>query len=151
MALLGAVVLSACSERSDLAEDEVLLELPGRTVDLEIIDCGLDGNVFVLGAESADAFVQLLLRLDRNGERASVRLEDSAVSVETRDLGVLGAGDAALLGVAPGRPGEMTRARIRGDRIEVTADLEPLGTDGGEPAAVEVAARCSPVAELAAS
>lgn len=133
-----------CTQRQDLAGDTVRVTWSDRTIDLEVIACGLDGDVFVLGATSADSFVQMLLTTDDD----AVDLERSAVSVEVDPGGVLGAGSATLLGVGPVVPGEITRARIRGDRIDVVADARVLDGSGSEMVEIEVSARCPAVEDF---
>ena len=148
------IVTPACTERQDLEADTVRVHWSDRRADLEVISCGLDDDVFVLAAESASGFVQLLLAIDETGTETGkeadgeVDVTRSAVTAEV-DVGVLGAGDAELLGVDDGVPGQITRARIRGDRIDVNADARVLGSADTSTVTLEIDARCSAVEELA--
>ncbi|WP_436794371.1 hypothetical protein [Actinospongicola halichondriae] len=136
------LVVTGCRERDDLAGDTVRVTYPDKKVELDVVSCGLDGDVFVLAAASADAVVQLLLVSDGDEvDRAA-----SAFTVEVAGDGVLGAGSAALLQVAVSVPGELDAASIRGDRVDVTASARRLdGTPADEVIGVEVAARCPAV------
>lgn len=136
------VVTGACRERNDLDGDTVRVRLPDRTTELDVISCGLDGDVFVLGASSADAFVQLLLVVDGD----EIDRDRSAITVEVARDGVLGAGSPDALGVRPGVTGEITSATIRGDRVDVEADARLVDDASGEDTVpLEVAGRCPAV------
>lgn len=148
-----AVLVAGCSSTSEeFPDDTARVEVLDRIHELEVISCGRDEerDVFALGASSADSFLQLLLTIE--GEE--VDTEASAVSFESRDTGVLGAGDDALLQTEPGAPGVIDVASIRGDRIDVEADLEPLNpADDGVSipgdARLDLVARCAAVGEVA--
>lgn len=157
--IVASVAGTGCREREDLAGDTVRVTLPDRTVELEVISCGLDDDVFVLGASAADAFVQVLLTTtgdagDEDGEGAvDVDVSSSAFSVDIAGEGVLGAGSAALLQVRPGTSGPITRASIRGDRIELEADTRRIdgGSDGDGTSVVTpvvIEARCPAVEDF---
>lgn len=142
-------LLGGCRERDDLAGDTVRVTLPERTTQLEVISCGLDDDVFVLGASSADVFVQILLTIVGEEDDVEVDTESSAVSVDIAREAVLGAGSSSLLQVQPGVPGEISSASIRGDRVELTAEARSIGdarSAGSTPVTVE--ARCPAVADF---
>ncbi len=145
LVILAALVVavSGCRNRPDLEADTVRVSWSDRRIELVVISCGLDDDVFVLGAESSGAFVQMLLVTD--GE--AVDPTRSAVTVEV-DVGTLGAGSADLLGVDPGSPGAITNASIRGDRIDVDADARILGQAGSPVVSIEVDARCPAVEDF---
>lgn len=114
-----------------------------------MIDCGLDDEAFVLAAESGSGFVQLLLVVEEPGaDERAIDIDRSAVTAEV-DVGILGAGDAGLLGVDAGEPGRITRATIRGDRVEVEADARVLGSADRSVVTLSIAARCPAAEELA--
>lgn len=142
--LLISVVLisggSSCTNRPDLAADTVRVSWSEQRIELSVISCGLDEDVFVLGAESGAGLVQMLLVTDDD----EVDPVHSALTVEV-DVGTLAAGSAELLGVALGTPGQITKATIRGDRIDVDAEARLLGQPGSPPVAIEVDARCPAV------
>lgn len=146
-----AFVCSAClSTDEDFPADTARVEVDGRRYDLDVIGCGRDEDldVFVLGASSADSFLQLLLVIDGD----EVDLEASAITFESRDTGVLAAGDATLLGSPTGAADQLELATIRGDRIDVETATTPLdpATIGAAPAIdLDVVARCPAVEEVA--
>ncbi len=140
---LGVLAVGAgCRERADLAGNTVRVTYSDKKVELDVVSCGLDEDVFVLVASSADAVVQLLLvTVDDEVEPTA-----SALTVEVAGDGILGAGSAALLQVAATAPGEIDAASIRGDRVDVTATARVLdGTPADGTIRVEVAARCPAV------
>lgn len=142
----GAV---ACTERQDLEGDTVRVQWSDRRAELDVISCGLDDDAFVLAAESASGFVQLLLVVEeRADDEREIDVARSALTVDV-DVGVLAAGDADLLGVAVGEPGQITKATIRGDRVDVDADARVLGGGGSQTVALEIDARCPAVEDLA--
>jgi hypothetical protein len=151
--VLLAILLVGCTARvEELPDDTARVDAYDRRYELEVISCGLDDeeDVFVLGARSEDSFLQLLLAVE-DGE---VMTELSAITFETEDTGVVGAGHAALLGARSGEPGSLESASIDGDRIDVVADARPIGegnggTGAGEPAEVVVLARCAAAEEVA--
>ncbi|MDE0801741.1 MAG: hypothetical protein OSA99_00315 [Acidimicrobiales bacterium] len=141
--------VGACTERQDLKADTARVQWSDRRAELDVISCGLDDAAFVLAAESASGFVQLLLVVDEpDAEEREIDTDRSAVTAEV-DAGVLGAGDADLLGVPADEPGQITRAAIRGDRIDVEADARVLGGSDGQTVPLEIAARCPAVEDLA--
>lgn len=148
-----AVLVAGCfSTSEEFPDDTARVEVLDRIYELEVISCGQDEErgVFALGASSADSFLQLLLTIDGD----EVDTEASAVSFESGETGVLGAGDDALLQTEPGAPGVIDVASIRGDRVDVEADLEPLGPGRGEhtgvdDARLDLVARCAAVGEVA--
>ena len=143
----GAV--GGCRERNDLAGDTVRVTLPERTAELEVISCGLDDDVFVLGASSSDVFVQILLTVVGEGDDVEVDIASSALSVDIAREDVLAAGSSSLLQVQPGVPGEISSASIRGDRVDLTADARSIGEDrAGGSTALTVEARCPAVADF---
>lgn len=144
-ATLALFATTGCRDRADLPADTVRVTWSDRRVDLEVISCGLDDTVFVLAAESSTALVQILLMVEDEGE--GVDIAQSAVTAEI-EVGVLGAGSAELLEVASGAPGEITDARIRGDRIDVDAEARILDQPGSEVVEIEIDARCPAVEEF---
>jgi hypothetical protein len=143
---LALLVGVGCRDRQDLEGDTVRVSYPDRRIELEVVSCGLDDGVFVLGASSADAFVQLLLVVAGDEvDRAA-----SGLTVESAQDGVDAAGSARLLQLEPGVPGEITEATIRGDRVDVEADVRPTDAGpSGSTTPIEVAARCPEVEEMA--
>ena len=149
IALVAGGVGGACTERQDLAADTVRVEWSDRRAELDVISCGLDDEAFVLAAESGSGFVQLLLVVEEPGaDERQIDIDRSAVTAEV-DVGILGAGDADLLGVEAGEPGRITKATIRGDRIDVEADARVLGSADGSVVSLAIAARCPAAEELA--
>ncbi len=118
-------------------------------MELEVISCGLDGDVFVLGASSSDALVQILLRTTGDDSEVEVDRSASALSVEIARETVLGAGSATLLQVGAGVPGSISSAEIRGDRIDIEADAREIeGERGASTTPVSIEARCPAVDEF---
>lgn len=147
--IVSSGVVGGCREREDLAADTVRVTLPERTAELEVISCGLDGDVFVLGASSSDVLVQILLRTTGDDGEVEVDRSASALSVEIARGAVLGAGSATLLQVGAGVPGAIASAEIRGDRVEIEADAREIaGERGTSTTPVSVEARCPAVAEF---
>lgn len=149
--VLACAVLTAClSTDEDFPADTARVEVGDRRYELDVISCGRDEDldVFVLGASSADSFLQLLLVIDGN----EVDLDASAVTFESRDTGVLAAGDSALLGSQTRGSDRLERATIRGDRIDVETVTTPLEPSAGglDRAEVDLVARCPEVEEVAA-
>ena len=152
VALVSLGAGGACTERQDLEEDTVRVRWSDQRAELDVVSCGLDDDAFVLVADSASGFVQLLLVVEGTDDEDADRpidIERSAVTVEV-DTGVLGAGDASLLGVSAGVPGEITKATIRGDRVDVEADARDLDGAATSTVSIEIAARCSAAEEIAA-
>ena len=103
----------------------------------------------MLAAESGSGFVQVLLVVEEPGEdEREIDIDRSAVTAEV-DVGILGAGDADLLAVDAGEPGQITKATIRGDRIDVEADARVLGSADSSVVPLAIAARCPAAEELA--
>lgn len=147
--IVASALLGGCRERDDLAGDTVRVTLPERTAELEVISCGLDDDVFVLGAASADVFVQLLLTTVGEEDDVEIDTGSSAVSVEVARQDVIGAGAPSLLQVPAGVPGEISSASIRGDRVEVTADARSIGDERSTGSTrVTIEARCPAVADF---
>ena len=147
--IVASGLVAGCRERGDLAGDTVRVTLPERTAELDVISCGLDDDVFVLGASSSDVFVQLLLTVVGEDDDVEVDTGSSAVSVDIAREDVLGAGSSSLLQVQPGVPGEISSASINGDRVEITAEARSIGDSrsaGSTPVTVE--ARCPAVADF---
>ena len=145
IAATAVVASAACSAGDGLEPLQARVRTPDQRVTLEIDGCGRDDDVIVVGASSSSVLVQLLLVLDGG----QVDLDASGITVTLGDRGTLGAGDAEVIQAE--RPaGEITSASVRGDRIDVVADAEPVGPgDGLEAGEVRVAARCTADEELA--
>lgn len=148
--VLGCVLPAAClSTDEDFPPDTARVEVGDRRHELDVISCGRDEDldVFVLGASSADSFLQLLLVIDGD----QVDLDASAVTFESRDTGVLAAGDSTLLGSQTRGSDALDRATIRGDRIDVEAvTTPPEWSHGGlDRVEIDLVARCSAVEEVA--
>lgn len=145
-----ALLAGGCATGDGLGEREVRLQVPGQRIDdLEIDGCARDGDVVVLGASRADVLLQVLLQLDEDDE---VDLEASGVTATVGARGTLGAGDAELIGSETGAAGTIEEATVRGDRIDVVAEVVPTSRVASlEPGRLELAARCSPEDDLALS
>ncbi|HSP04424.1 MAG TPA: hypothetical protein VLR27_13025 [Acidimicrobiales bacterium] len=145
-AATAALLVAACSTGDGLEPLQARVRTPDQRATIDVDGCGRDGDVIVLGASSSSVLVQLLLVLDGD----EVDLDASGLTVTLGDRGTLGAGDAEVIQAE--RPaGAITSANVRGDRIEVVADAEPVtpgaDLDAGE---VRVVARCTADEELAA-
>jgi len=148
LALAGALLAGACSTGDGLEAREVRLDLPGQRVRPEIDGCARDGDLVVLGASTSSVLLQVLLRLDADDE---VVLASSGITVTLGRQGTLGAGDPALIDSETGGAGEILEATVRGDRIDVVADVRRTSRDGdAEPGRLELSARCTPEDDLAA-
>ncbi len=150
LVLAGAGLAACLSTDEDFPADTARVEVGDRRYELDVISCGRDEDleVFVLGASSAEAFLQLLLVIDGD----QVDLDASAMTFESRDTGVLGAGDSTLLGSEAGGSEQLERATIRGDRIDVETVTTPLDPSAGglDRAEIDLIARCPAVEEVAA-
>lgn len=153
--LLGVVLTSilamtagACSTGDGLGERDVRLTLPGQEVGLTMDGCARDGDVVVIGASSSTVLLQVLLRLD---DEDDVVLDRSGITAEVGARGTLGAGDPDLIRSETGRAGTIESASVRGDRIEVVAEVVRTSragdVDGGR---LELVARCAADDEVAA-
>lgn len=154
MIAIGALVASliGCTRPGDLEENSAEVSFDDRNAELKVTSCGLDGEVFVLVASASDLFLQLLVVVRGDDDEREVDIERSGVSLEVAREGVLGAGDADLLQTSSTAVGTIESARIRGDRIDLVAEVRvlpsPVG-DGLDDTRLEVAARCSEADELA--
>lgn len=150
------LVAAACSFGGCLSTDEefpadtVRVEIGDRRYELEVISCGRDEelDVFALGASSSDSFVQLLLTIDGDEvDRAA-----SAITFESRDTGVVAAGDGGLIGSPVGSVDRIERASIRGDRIDVETPvlpLDPAAAGAADRLQLDLVARCPAIEEVA--
>lgn len=131
----------ACTTGDGLPEDAVEIEGPDFERSLTLRGCGYDEDgVFVLGADDTDTLLQVLLVLDGD----EVDLDASGITVERGRTGVLGAGSPSLIGAETGSAGEIERAVIRGDRIEIDADAVEITADGSStPGQLVLRARCT--------
>jgi len=148
LALAVALLAGACATGDGLEAREVRLDLPDQRVRPEIDGCAWDGELVVLGASTSSVLLQVLLRLDADDD---VVLASSGITVTVGRQGTLGAGDAALIDSETGGAGEILEATVRGDRIDVVADVRRTSRSGDvEPGRLELAARCTPEDDLAA-
>lgn len=148
LALAVALLAGACATGDGLEAREVRLDLPDQRVRPEIDGCARDGELVVLGASTSSVLLQVLLRLDADDD---VVLASSGITVTVGRQGTLGAGDAALIDSETGGAGEILEATVRGDRIDVVADVRRTSRSGDvEPGRLELAARCTPEDDLAA-
>lgn len=146
MLVAVALVSASCGTADDLAPDTVSLRLPDQRATLDVDGCGRDDDVVVLGASSSTVLVQILLRID--GDR--VDEDASAVTVTLGARGTLGAGDASLIDAPAASGGRIRSASVRGDRIEIVADVEPLEPEATVRAGrLELSARCTAEGGLA--
>jgi hypothetical protein len=147
LAIVAVVAAGACGSGDGLEAREVRVRVPEQRLALEVDGCGRDGDLVVLGASSASALLQVLLRMDGD----EVDLARSGITVEIGGRGVLGAGDPDLIASAAGAAGTIRSASVRGDRIEVSADAIRVSAGASvEEGRVEVAARCTAPEDLAA-
>ena len=155
--LLGgalAVALVGCGS-DELADRTGRIELIGRTAELEIDSCGIDtdgpvvaddgvdasqraaGTVFAVGRSQSGDVVQVVLELAEDSEEGAV-LAATGVSFDF-DGSSFGAFGPAAWRAREGKgvaPGEITSARVRGSRIQVSGEVQRLQGEGDEVSSV---------------
>lgn len=150
-AAFGAAALAGCG-RGDFADRTAVVELGEARQTYEVASCGLDGQTLFLVARAPDgALLQAVVGLEP--DLATGVPASSGASVDTdpqRDdtrLAAFGAEAWERRGQPGDPPGEVTSARLRGSRIQLTAQAVPVDAvdraqPGAEPVALRVDARC---------
>lgn len=153
---LGALVLvvgpTGCAQGEEFADRTAVVALGGDGRTYEVADCGLDGQTLFLVARADDgAVVQAVVGLEPDDETgipasSGVTVDLDPSRTDTR-FAAFGAEAWERRGTGGQVPGEITSARLRGSRIQLSGQAVPVDAqdrpiDRAEPVEVSVDARC---------
>lgn len=144
--------LAGCARGEEFPDRSAVVELDGDRRTYDVADCGLDGQTIFLVARADDgAVVQAVLGLeddDETGIPAStgVTVDLDPSRTDTR-FAAFGTEAWERRGTGGPVPGEITSARLRGSRIQLSGRAVPVDAqdrpiDRAEPVEVSVDARC---------
>lgn len=144
---MGAVSLVGCS-RNEFEDRTARLTVGDTTSTVQLDSCGLDGTtVFIVGRAPGDVVLQAVVGVEDDGRTGVVTstgltVEGGGWLQEAPNSGVLadsvgasGAESWERRGQTGRPPGSITSADVRGARIQVAGELEPLDVTTGRPIA----------------
>ncbi|HEX2577882.1 MAG TPA: hypothetical protein VHK88_16155 [Aquihabitans sp.] len=147
---LLVVAATVCGCGSEEFEDRTArVTVDGRTTTYELDSCGLDGTtLFLVGRSTGGSVVQAVVGLEDDAETGVPASTGLTVGDAGSELAGFGAESWERRGEQGRAPGRITRAALRGSRIQVEGRVEAVDAQGVPPviagAAVDVAldARC---------
>lgn len=150
--ILGIGGLAGCAKGPEFQDRTARLTLGTDTESYTLDSCGLMGEtIFVVGRSDAGAIIQLVMGMEDDAKTAVLASSGFTVDLDpTGDDSRLSAfgQEAWERRSSSGRaPGEITSARLRGSRIQMSGNAVPLdGQDrievGGEPQQFSFDGRC---------
>lgn len=148
LAVVLLVAAGACSREPAFADRTARLTVGDRTTTFTVDACGLDGQTFRLAARAeSGAVLQAVVGVEDDGETGVP--ESTGITVfgyEQIDLSAFGDESWARRGMGGEAPGEVTSARIRGARIQASAEAVAVDADerplGDATYTVRLDARC---------
>lgn len=147
--LLLAALAVGCSR--DGFEDRTAVVTAGdRTVRFQVDSCGLDDStLFVVGRSDADEILQAVIGLQDDGSTGDPDATGLTVEVGEDTYAAFGATSWERRDGTGAAPGSISWSRLRGARIQLSAEAEPVADDGlpladpnADPVRVDLDARC---------
>ncbi|NLD76533.1 MAG: hypothetical protein GX643_07680 [Acidimicrobiales bacterium] len=144
------LVSVACS-RDGFEDRTAVVEAGDRTVRYQVDSCGLDGStLFVVGRSDQGEILQAVVELADDGSTGVAAASGFTADVGADLLASFGATAWSRRGGVGDPPGSVSWSRLRGARIQIAGEAEPLDEEGRQVASgsstpavrVEVDARC---------
>ncbi|MBA3282468.1 MAG: hypothetical protein H0U29_09585 [Acidimicrobiia bacterium] len=125
-------VLTAAGCSDDEFEDRTAnVIIDGRTTSYRLDSCGLDGStLFVVGRSTGGGVLQAVVGLEDDDTTGVTRSTGLTVTDDGSDFGAFGAESWERRGEDGDPPGRITRANLRGSRIQVAGQFANLDADG---------------------